>query len=644
MEHRVVEATTIEEHVAARQDAPAGSARQRVTPALVVVIAALAQTAVAGYLVSRANFFADDFIDLGQARSSGMSWSYLSLSVFGHFVPLYRLSDWLIVRAAPFNYSVIRFIQCVCFLAGVLLLYRLLRLLFGTGWLVAVLAVLAGSSVLLTPSLLWWANSLHVMTTIPLSILTLDSFFRFELTKRRRWMVLACASYTVGLGFFDAVMLVLVELILLELLYRVPRPTPSRLMRHFADRWGRWTCLLVPTALDLAWRISHWSEYYIPSKPTISELLRYLGTAWAFGFVPGAIGGSYPGVITSGALAVALGQTVFVVVVVVSLLRRPSAWRAWVFFVVSMLVNLAVTAWARVGLFGPNLGLDYRYLSYGPYLLALTIGLAFAPAAIDGTTRITRRLRKELSRPGRLVTVLVVVAAMAGYLFGDGLSIQWWANDTGPLASATYFANFHASYVAAMKRHPDAFLYDSIIPANIQPPAFFPFNTYVMTLGAMYPTLKFDQARGTGYLLGPIGAVVQARFDPAATGKVEASTATLLGAVLDPSPKGEVCFTSHSPEGSATFPLSTFLRANAWFLRLAYAAPRNEKVSLVMNDRTTSFIAPIGDEPVSLDGGAGHSVLVALNGYAMSSVSLGLKTGASMCVSTVEIGTPNPAP
>lgn len=616
-----------------------GSRSRLLSPGVAVVGAALAETAVAGYLVSRADFFADDFINFGQARAMGMSWNYLSMSVFGHFVPLYRLTNWIIVRAAPFNYSVIRVLQCACFFASIILIYRLLSLFSGARWSTALIAILAGASVLITPTLLWWANSLHIMPTIPLSVLTIDSFFRYQLTKRRRWIVIACAAYTIGLGFFDATMLVLVELILLEVLYRIPKPTPRKIAQHFAQQWGQWAGLLVPSALDLSWRISHWSEYYIPAKATADGIIHYLGVVWAFGLIPGALGASYPGVLTNGTAAVLMGQSVVALAVIASLLRRRSSWRAWLFFLLTMAVNLGVTAWARVGVFGPNLGLDYRYISYAPYVLAITITLAFLPVSVDATSR-PLPIRYGTYRRGRGVRFCLGglgAIALVGYLVGDGLSIQWWANNAGPWTSAAYFATFQKSYRRVEQYTQSPFLYDSTLPDNIQPSAFWPYNTYELTIGAMYPKVVIDRGRGTGFVLGPTGAVVPATFNVAASGSSVSATSGVAASIQD----SATCYVSHSAQGSIAIPLTKALQAGAWFARIVYAAPRGEDITVLINDHSATYLGTIGDAPVRLAGGEGYKTkLLPLNTYAITGLSLQLAAGSKLCLRNISVGSP----
>ena len=65
------------------------------------------------------------------------------------------------------------------------------------------------------------------------------------------------------------------------------------------------------------------------------------------------------------------------VIVIVSIYRRPSAWRVWLVFAIGFLMILMIGA-NRVGLFGVDFGKELYYLQPPAYLFLLCVGAAFS--------------------------------------------------------------------------------------------------------------------------------------------------------------------------------------------------------------------------------------------------------------------------
>jgi len=92
-------------------------------------------------------------------------------------------------------------------------------------------------------------------------------------------------------------------------------------------------------------------------------------------------------VLASGPLTTAIGQVAILGLMALTIRRRPTAWKSWLFFVITFTLYLALSGYARVASEGSTAGLYYDHLFYGPYLFVIAIALALAaPARGVGAT------------------------------------------------------------------------------------------------------------------------------------------------------------------------------------------------------------------------------------------------------------------
>jgi|GEM_PF-5238588 len=186
----------------------------------------LAETTIVFMTVRVAYWWADDFINFDLAREMGLTWKYLSRSLFGHFAPLYQLTYYVLLQTRPFDHGAVAIIETFLYLTSNVLLFRLLQLLFGQRWLNVVLTGLFGASILHLTSLLWWASGLLIFTTVPLSLICLGGFLKYQATGAKKHLVASVAAFTAGLGFYEPIMVVLGELVLVAALYFSPTASP----------------------------------------------------------------------------------------------------------------------------------------------------------------------------------------------------------------------------------------------------------------------------------------------------------------------------------------------------------------------------------------------------------------------------------
>ena len=603
-------------------------------------------------LVSRATFFADDFIGFSVARQQGLTGSYLLLGVYGHLIPMFRLANWALVTWAPYRWWPAAAVEVTLYLAGIALTWRLLRLLFGASWGAVVVLGVAALSLLYVPTILWWSSAGCLLPLFAASALTVDAFVRYDMTHKVRHLAVLTLAYAVGLGFFDSMLLNVIVLVLFTALFLCAGSGFWGAARGVARRWPAWLCLAVPTGLDLAYRFAHSAEFTAPVRPTLRELVHYLAIAWSQAFVPGSLGLRYPELVSNVTAVTVVGQVAFVLVVGVSLRRRPQAWRAWVLFALVIGILLVITGENRVGVFGPGLGLDYRYLASLPIVSALTLGLAFLPlravVAPDGA-RVTAPVgpapvaaRPEddpVARPagrsaGRVAVAGLTALAVGAYLLAAGISTERIATTSESWLTAGYIQRFTASQVRVQASDPQAFLYNDAAP--FVPPAFFPYNLYSYTLAKVAPGLPFNRTQGRGYVAGVGGALVPAVLtaDP---GEVSSPGVTATGGSLV-RVFGAVCDVTTAPS-QLTVPLARGVPATVEFLRFRYAVNRPAVVDVSTGTGAAAGPAIEGQPALTLAAGSGWR-LENLFPRPTASLVFAVPADRTFCLSDLDVGVP----
>src|SRR4029077_3552489 len=104
-----------------------------------------------------------------------------------------------------------------------------------------------------------------------------------------------------------------------------------------------------------------------------------LRAAWFDGFAPSVLGVRIPdsALGLGEQIAVYAAQAVVVGAVVLSVLRRRSAWRAWAFLALGFVANILVLV-PRVSAYGPDVAYVTRYYTEAAYLVPLAVACAFA--------------------------------------------------------------------------------------------------------------------------------------------------------------------------------------------------------------------------------------------------------------------------
>jgi hypothetical protein len=477
------------------------------------------------WTASRGYFWQDDFLDLGTLRQVGFDGRLFELPVFGHFIPGFTFVDYLVSLIVPYPWWLIVLIEVVLFGLSLFLLDRLLVLLFGSSWLGVVLVALAGASFSLVPSLVWWSTALEYLVAIPATLLACIFHVRYLRSGRIQYAVLGGAALLVGFAFYDGLIVSVVFIVLMTLLFWPTGPGLHGITQTLTVHARAWLCYGIPVALELAWRFAHPGLYVTGGSATGSQVLGFVGLSWTQTLIPLTFGADVWVFSTHAERLFAglLGQALFIGFVVGSMIRRRSAWRAWVLLGSTFLVGAGLVGATRAGRYGPGAASDVKYVALDAFFLVIAVGFALlpvrplahgpatlaAPVESAGDPGVNHRPRvRPISFWGLVVlTVLAVVV-----VYGMALVFDQDRNSesTTSHTSRAFFSNFSSSWTSSGAAAGHAFLWDTEINPRIVTRNFFPFDTASVTVGRSHPGIKFDEWGGRGYLLQSDGRVVPA--------------------------------------------------------------------------------------------------------------------------------------
>lgn len=556
------------------------------------------------WTASRGYFWQDDFIDLQAFRQFGLGRHLFEAPVFGHFIPGFTFVDYLISLIVPYPWWLIVLIDVILFGLSLFLLDRLLVTLFGSSWLCVALVAVAGASFSLVPSLVWWATALEYLVAIPAALLALIFHIRYLRTGRVREAALGAVAIAVGFAFYDGFFVPVLFLVLMTVLFFPVGPGLQGVARTLAVHKRAWAWYGIPVALELGWRFAHPGVYITGGSATVGQTLGFIELSWTQTLIPLTFGVDAWLLSThvERVLAGVLGQIIFVAFVVGTLLRRGSAWRAWVLLGSTFLVGATLVGVTRAGRYGPGDASDVKYFAFDAFFLVIAVGFALLPVrrSGEGLPAVTAPAEPASSRspvPGRsarpawfpalvVLTTLAVVLAYGMILVFDQ---NRDSESTGSHASHRFFTTFSTSWAAQTSATSRAFLWDTEINPRVVTPTFFPDDTASVTVGRLHPEIRFDQWGGTGYLLRSDGSVVRATALTKARGLVSKP------ACAEPSQQG----------GRIVVPLDHRLdRSRPWFGLVSYqsatraSATQSDGVTTVFQKGNGTLIAAFRPAPL----------------------------------------------
>ena len=503
-------------------------------------------------------YFADDFIRLGEASRATMGKNYLTMSVFGHFVPGWRFVYFVLQRffglgyGAAVAYTLI--LQTVC----LVFLYRLLTTLFGRRRVNHVVVAFYALSPAMVVSLLWFANALHVITALAVMLIVLDCFVRYMATNKKSYAVVSALVAPIGLCFYEKTWLLLLALPLLTIVFSSQSGTFGESARRSIRRLVRLLPLWIAYALPMLAFIYYAAtrHYTAGAKiPPLSSALSSLGAAWMNGIGISLIGGPWKWTPVFGGyglpnapwpLSVA-SVVVLALVIVFSIRRRPRAWMGWLFAGVLFVTSFSLVIVGRLTTNGMIIVHDLAYSADALVFVVLGAAIALLPLNTsllrfsDGISAPTRPALGLTQR--RTVTMGVGLFVLVAYL-GASMTSNLTFRDKWVSGLPRGYAQTMTSQIDALRasHHPFSLL-DSPVPPSVAFPQWWPQNMVSMISQIQYSGLNFNDASKPLYLVNQSSGSVQPVTLVRASGAISASLSSSRGIL----PSGGVCV----PEGSS---------------------------------------------------------------------------------------------
>lgn len=575
----------------------------------------IAQVTLRAWALYPSWFYLDDYNLLLDAQGRTLDADYLLTPYNSHLMPAGRLIAWLVADAGTLNWT----LAATCLLvlqslAGLGALWMLVTL-FRARWAVLAPLALYLSSVLTLPAMMWWTAGLNQVFLQAAFFLTVGAWVRYLRARRLPWLAATGLGLTLGLLFYVKALLILPVLAYLALAYFADG-SPLRRLGTVIGRY--WPAAVVGAVISGAYLSYYLANVRQPLTGTTLTVLggiadSMLGTAfmtavvggpwrWAALAPPNAFADSPPWAVHAAWVGVAM-------VVAYAALRRTGTLRAWVLLLIYLagLLNLLVNS--RAPVYGPVIGLEYRYLTDAACAVALCLGLVFLElggAPGSSRPRVDPLLRVRL--PRRAVVGLVLAVCLSG-LASSVRYVEIWHTQN---ASDAYLHTLARS----LRTHGAVELADTAVPEEVVPGSFSPENRVSRLVPLLSDTASFPDTSGRLATVGPDGTLRRTLIEP--------------GVTAEPGPSPDCGWLVRAT--GRTIPLTSRAFPWEWWVRIGYLSGRDSDLTVVAG---TDRVA------VSVESGL-HDVYLKVDGSFDEIRFEGLDPGATMCVDTIEVGQPVP--
>jgi hypothetical protein len=423
----------------------------------------LGELAWKAQFLSHMYFSQDDYVNLDIASKSPLNWSYLTRIGSGHLFPGLRVITWVLARISLYGWGLDAGAALVLVAATGLAALRLLRTLFGDRPAILIPLAFYVLTPLTVPDLGWWFSAMESLPMQLAIFMALNAHILYVRTGRNQHLVAAAVWLAIGMIFFEK------AFVLAPLIFAITAAflteSKSWLAGTIVAARRYWHAWLVYGVLMLGYAALFITSFkasgqgaFVSSSP--SAIWTFVSTMVKDNLVTGALGGPWRWIpIPDGLQAIAsppgtlavFAAVATIAAIVVSVMRRGIAWRAWV-----ILAGWVICADMMPVVFGrlyhgmqTVLGLETRYLADASCVLAICVGLAFLPVTHAPTSEAAERSPSPRSRRRRVLTLIgeqnlryggaVLVAV---FVVGSIWSVQAYESSTpGGSAARTYIAN-----------------------------------------------------------------------------------------------------------------------------------------------------------------------------------------------------------
>ena len=375
--------------------------------------AALASIALLAVLVREVYLFADDYLFIGQARQSNLSWDYLSEGLFQHFSPVSRLADLGGAHALPGNLWLVWVVSVVLGTVIVASVSLLMLAIFGKTWPALLGSLLLSTSLTLLPLMTWWTAAFNMMPAIAGFMVCFAGIVLVARGRSRWWGVVAIVGYGVGILDWELALLAPGAAAIWLLLFHsrvTSRPFGASLRRTC---WI-WAALAI---MAIAWVVNFVLHYYQPAgQAALWDDLHGFWIAMARTTLPTIVGFHDVHNIWFSNAGTVVALAVSACLVIHTLLSRVGAWRGWVFALTAWLLPVTAVLLNRVASWGPGVATHLIYY-FLPVLLVIIGGLeAWRSPLRSGRAPLRARTRVATTWAASALVVVMI----AGYAVSAG--------------------------------------------------------------------------------------------------------------------------------------------------------------------------------------------------------------------------------
>jgi len=535
---------------------------------------------------------------------------------------------WLSTAAAPLEFPPVAVTVLVLQLVVDVLLFLVLRRLFGLRPAILVPFAVFLFTTLTLPGLVWWAAALNQLPQQVFMLLALLAHLRHVRTGAARDALLAPLAILGGLAFSEKTLLAVPLLLVVTWFFLVGAVDLAGLRTTLRRYRTTWVAQSAVVAGYLACYVA-FVEGPVRGGLSAGDVLTTTDIAIRRTVLPGAFGGPWTweplGVVDSLADPHPLAQVLVLLaaaaVVAYSLLLSRGAWRAWTLLGLSVLVEIALLLATRVQVVGAEaVAAEYRYFTDLAIVVALTIGFAFlrnvAPSAhpVPDVLAAPPVRGPEGWRAAAVhqptLAALALAAVVVGSVFSAATYRDRWAANPGE----PYFA----TALPGLRELPDeAVLYDGPVPDRViwrlLWPATLP-SRLVEPTGIEVRTLGEGESTADLVDIGYEGEVTPSEVSGIPVADGQPGCGWRIG------------------RSTVRIPLTSEAFNWNWVVEVRYATDEDTVVRLEAG--ATSV-----DVPLTADG---SRVYVAITGEVDELTITGTGTGTTVCVTAATVGLPQP--
>ena len=588
----------------------------RVDPLYTGLVLAAAHVLVTAWRLQQTWWWQDDLSMLGTVAGRPLTLDLLTRDYHGHLQPATWLLAWAITHTSTMAWAPAALVTLAMVAAIDVMLLLLLCRLFGRHQgILAPYVIYLGTPLTLFPTL-WWAAAMQWLPTSLSLVTALYCHVRYVAEGRARFAAGAVLAVVAGLLFFEKAATVIPLLAFYTIAYCVEGPLPRRIWRAVRRFPRYWTAQAVVLATYTALYLRN--PVNLPSVEDASDVVELAREMILDTFFPGLLGGPLRWTpVTPDTVAAlplpppwlrVLAAVVVALTVGLSCLLRRGAWRAWVLLAAFLAISVDLVARTRLGLLGPVIGRDSRYLCDVALFASVCLGLATLPlrpgldASAHGTASGPARRRVPLAG---VVTLVVALIAVCGLVSTQRFMPGWRQNP-----AKSYLANLSQD-----------------VAASAGPVAMFDQNVPQQMMLATFENGENRLSHVTRPLADrPVITTWAPTFmiaDP--TGHLHPGT---VSGSSSSSGQPDQCSTASRPSVTTTLlgPQLTW----PWVVKVAYLAGQHTPATLEYGT---------GRVPIELEKGL-HVVYVQVTGAGNAVRISGLSPFAPVCVGQVTVGTP----